>query len=60
MAARSIYCFLASVNTSLSGTYKGKKAVDTCRCYWQWQFEKMGIFLLKLHRSVKMPRVNEP
>jgi len=37
----------------LSGIYTGEKTVDTCRYHWQWQFEKIGIFLLKLHRTVK-------
>jgi hypothetical protein len=44
---------LANVNKSYMGIYTDKKTVVTCCCCWQWQFEMIGNFLLKLHRSVK-------
>ncbi len=31
-----------------------RENITCCRCRQQWQFEKMGGFLLKLHRSVKL------
>ncbi len=33
----------------LDGVYTCEKTKVTCRCWWQWQFEKIGIFILKLH-----------
>jgi hypothetical protein len=34
---------------------QARKQKNTCRCCYQCQFEEIGSFLLKLHRSAKTP-----